>query len=256
MRAFARAASASFPDEDVDMLEVGGGVALWMWPGSPLNQACGLGFAAPVEPEDVEQLESFYAVRGARGAMSVCPLADSSLFAALARLGWTPSGFENVLVLGLDGVDQPGGAPDDTPAGVSIVEARSADERAVWAQAVTDGFSAPDDPSEAEVRLGRAIASREGVTLLLALVDGTPAGTGELSVDDGVGWLAADTTLPEFRGRGIQSALQRERLRRAAAAGCDIAVIESAPGSASQRNMERNGFAVAYTRVDVRAPHL
>ena len=39
-----------------------------------------------------------------------------------------------------------------------------------------------------------------------------------------------------------------------ARAGCDLAVTESAPGSASQRNMERLGFRIAYTRVDLVAP--
>jgi hypothetical protein len=35
-------------------------------------------------------------------------------------------------------------------------------------------------------------------------------------------------------------------------AGCALAVTESVPGSPSQRNMERVGFQVAYTRVDAR----
>jgi hypothetical protein len=38
------------------------------------------------------------------------------------------------------------------------------------------------------------------------------------------------------------------------AAGCEFAVSESHPGSTSQRNMERLGFRVVYTRVDLLAP--
>jgi len=38
-------------------------------------------------------------------------------------------------------------------------------------------------------------------------------------------------------------------LRYAAEKGCDIAMMCALPGSASQRNAERQGFRVAYTRI-------
>jgi GNAT superfamily N-acetyltransferase len=98
------------------------------------------------------------------------------------------------------------------------------------------------------------VAARPEALLLLAYVDGKPAGTGELVCEDSVAWLSADATLPQFRGRGVQTALQRERLRIAAKEGCELAVTESTPGSASQRNMHRHGFVVLYTRVDLIGP--
>jgi len=39
------------------------------------------------------------------------------------------------------------------------------------------------------------------------------------------------------------------RLREATRAGCEYAVVSTHPGSGSQRNMERRGFRVAYTKV-------
>ena len=42
--------------------------------------------------------------------------------------------------------------------------------------------------------------------------------------------------------------MTHERLRMAAKAGCKIAVVMTQPGSGSQRNMERQGFRVAYTK--------
>jgi ribosomal protein S18 acetylase RimI-like enzyme len=54
--------------------------------------------------------------------------------------------------------------------------------------------------------------------------------------------------VPEGRRRGAQQALLDARLRAAAARGCDLAMVVTAAGSASQRNSERNGFKVAYTR--------
>ena len=55
-------------------------------------------------------------------------------------------------------------------------------------------------------------------------------------------------TLPEYRGRGVQTALIAQRLHEAALAGCEYAVVSTNPGSGSQRNMERRGFRVAYTK--------
>jgi GNAT superfamily N-acetyltransferase len=55
--------------------------------------------------------------------------------------------------------------------------------------------------------------------------------------------------LPEFRQRGVQSALIARRLHEAAKAGCEYAVVSTNPGSGSQRNMERRGFRVAYTKL-------
>jgi len=60
--------------------------------------------------------------------------------------------------------------------------------------------------------------------------------------------LAGASTVPEGRRQGAQLALLDARLRHAAAHGCDLAMMCAAPGSASQRNAERNGFRIAYTR--------
>ena len=48
---------------------------------------------------------------------------------------------------------------------------------------------------------------------------------------------------------GLQSALLRERMRYAAERGCDLAMMVAEAGSESQRNAERQGFRIAYTRL-------
>jgi ribosomal protein S18 acetylase RimI-like enzyme len=58
-------------------------------------------------------------------------------------------------------------------------------------------------------------------------------------------------TLPEFRCRGIQAAMLSTRLRAGAEAGCDLAVVVTQGGTISQRNCERLGFRVAYSKVTV-----
>jgi len=82
----------------------------------------------------------------------------------------------------------------------------------------------------------------------LAEVDGQVAGGGVLVMHDGVASLGGASTLPGFRNRGAQTALLRARLAFAAQQGCEIAMVTTLPGSTSQRNVERQGFRVVYTR--------
>ena len=54
--------------------------------------------------------------------------------------------------------------------------------------------------------------------------------------------------MPELRRRGLQTALLEERMRYAFHHGCDLAMMVAEVGSNSQRNAERKGFQIAYTR--------
>ena len=65
---------------------------------------------------------------------------------------------------------------------------------------------------------------------------------------DGVALMAGASTVPEGRRQGAQLALLDARFRFAAYQGCDVAMMCASPGSASQRNAERHGFRIAYTR--------
>jgi len=58
-------------------------------------------------------------------------------------------------------------------------------------------------------------------------------------------------TLPDFRGRGFQSALLRTRMKAAADAGCDLVVVVTQGGTTSYRNCVRLGFEVAYSKATV-----
>lgn len=61
--------------------------------------------------------------------------------------------------------------------------------------------------------------------------------------------FGGSSTVPELRRRGLQGALLLERMRYAFEHGCDLAMMVAEAGSNSQRNAERKGFRVAYTRV-------
>lgn len=248
MRRFVETALTLDPACGAACMDTAGGVAAYVAVDSPVNQAIGLGMADPVDPLSIQQLEEFYLGRDEIPLVRVCPLAHPTLVTSLSGRGWTADGFENVLVRALPMGDSEAAS---TATDVEIREVATSEERDLWRQVAAVGFSWPLPPLDAQLALGEIVVARPGSRLFIAFIDGLAAGTGELYLDDGVAWLSADSTLPQFRGRGVQRALQAHRLALGAAAGCELAVSEAAPGSSSQRNMERAGFHVAYTRLDM-----
>ncbi len=246
---FAETAALVHPEDDPGSVRIGGGCAVVCSPDGPVNQATGLGFERPVSADDIDAVERFFAAHHVQARFNVCPLADPSLAAELSRRGYLVEGFENVLVREILDADV---LPDPDP---SIdIRVAAPDEHDLWGLVVARGFARGGEPTDAERRFGEVAARQPDVVRLLARVDGEPAGTGELAIRQGIAWLSADTTLAEYRGMGIQTAMQRRRLLMAREAGCGLAVTEAHPGSGSQRNMERLGFRIVYTRVDMTRP--
>ena len=91
-------------------------------------------------------------------------------------------------------------------------------------------------------------ANCEGGFPYLAELNSQPISSGMLLIYDDVAILAWTSTIPEGRNRGGQTALLEARLKFTAEKGCKIAIMGALPGSQSQRNAEKNGFGIAYTR--------
>jgi hypothetical protein len=90
--------------------------------------------------------------------------------------------------------------------------------------------------------------ARQQSLCFLAEVDGQPGAAGVLCMHEKVALFGGSATIPELRRRGLQTALLHERMRYAFDHGCDLAMTAAVPGSDSQRNAERKGFRIAYTR--------
>jgi hypothetical protein len=82
----------------------------------------------------------------------------------------------------------------------------------------------------------------------IAELDGRPIAAAALAIHEGVALLAGASTIPMDRRRGAHSALFRSRLEYGRRIGCDLAMVCTEPGSAAQRNAQRYGFQVAYSR--------
>jgi len=179
----------------------------------------------------------------------VASLADRALVELLAERGYRLVSFENVLGRAL------GSAVElVTPPGVEVRLCRD-EEFDDWLRVVVDASMHPDEqgtPAHEEFPRGileNAERDTAGVVQhYMALLDGVPAGGGSMRISDGIAQFTGAATAPPFRRRGIQNALLAARLADATAAGCDVAVITVQPGSRSQQNAQRRGFALLYTR--------
>jgi GNAT superfamily N-acetyltransferase len=125
-----------------------------------------------------------------------------------------------------------------------------ADETDLWSHTVGRGFFEEHELTTEEMDVGRAICAMPGALCYLAVTEsGELAGGAAAAVYSGLATLFADSTIAHHRRTGLHRELIAARLHEALAQGCDLATASTLPGSGSQRNYERMGFAVVYTRV-------
>jgi GNAT superfamily N-acetyltransferase len=210
----------------------------------------GLGFGGVPSPSDLDEVERAFAARGVDVQVELSHLGDSRIGALLTGRGYRLASFENVLGRALGGEIEPVTAP-----GVAVRRSGE-DEFDAWLDVVAGGFAQPDTqgvlshedfPRDVIARAERDCAAA-GVVRYLALRDAVPAAGAGLRIADRVAQFTGSATAPAHRRRGIQSALLAARLIDASAAGCDIAVVTTQPGSKSQQNVQRRGFDLLYTR--------
>ena len=237
------------PGSGAAVEQIAGGFAIYCGANSPTTQAVGMGLSGAVSEEGFDRLEHFYRSRKEPVRVETCPLADHSFIEQFGKRGYRVTEFSNVMALLLDGTRSAQSWPGP-PAGMTV-EKVGHEETELWTLTVAQGFSGtfPVTPEILEVMKMFALGS--SAECYLARIDGAVAGGGTLAICDGVAGLFGASTLPAFRGRGVQTALLHARLSRAAAAGCDLAVSLALPGSTSQRNIVRQEFSVLYTRVKV-----
>lgn len=235
------------PEGGITFEELAGAYLIYAGSDSPISRTIGLGMNGAVTAAEIEQVEEFYRSRHAPSLIDLCPLADASLKTFLNERGYQVSEFNNVWVQPLADY-KTAGAP---AAGVSVREAIEADADA-WIHAVSGGFAEHEELLPAELEMATTFFREAESRCFLSLVDGRAAGGGAMYVDKGLAAFFSGSTLPAARGRGAQTALLHARLLAAQQAGCDLAIIKTAPGNTSQRNVQRAGFQLAYTKVTMR----
>jgi GNAT superfamily N-acetyltransferase len=224
---------------------IAGGHVVYAGDGNPYSRCIGLGLHGPVTGVEWAQIEAFYAGRGLAPELSLCPLADESLLGLLGARGYRVRKFMNTWYRDL-GDDGRWMAHD------IVVRPIAADEADLWVRTAWRGFAGDDVMPPDDLIISPYPAMAHAICWLAWLDAEQPAGAGTLAIHDGVAELFGTSTRPSCRGRGVQAALIHTRMAAAAAAGCDLIAVHTDPGSASQRNVERAGFRLAYTKVMMR----
>jgi GNAT superfamily N-acetyltransferase len=241
--AFARAHADIFPESGATAEPFAGGWAIFAGVDSPMTQAFGLGLSGPVEEDEIVRMEAFFRSRGAATMVELCPYADLSIIDLFGKRGYSVIEFSNVLARKL--------APEDAQLSFNSaarIRHPETHEARLWAETVARGFMPEGELPQTMINLMITSLHSAAGAFFLAEIDEQIAGGGVLIMHDGVASLGGASTLPAFRNRGAQTALLRARLAFAAKHGCETAMVTTLPGSTSQRNAERQGFRVVYTR--------
>ncbi|MFN6962972.1 MAG: GNAT family N-acetyltransferase [Pyrinomonadaceae bacterium] len=232
------------PESGAAWKEVGGAYAMFDGVASPLTQTFGLGIFDDATDAHLDEIEAFYSDRGSDVFHEVSPLAEQSMLFLLAGRGYRPIELTSVMFLDLSRY----AAPPLNPA----IATRMIDESeaGLWSETAAAGWQDEQPQLVDFLRgIGEVSARTRGGRPFIAELDGRPIAAAGLQVYDDVCILAGASTLPDSRRRGAQNALLAARIRCAQELGCTLAMMCALPGSQSQKNAQKNGFLIAYTRI-------
>ena len=244
---YARMFQKTRPDIGADEEEICGGHMIFAGLGSPIGRATGASLDRSFTKDDIDRIEQFYRAHNAPSQVDLCPLHEPAVFEMFKERGYAIAELNNVLYRKLDVEEKFPSAP----AGCEI--RRSLLEEAETAGAIVESAFFPDGAPEAYRGLIAPFYQMERALAFVASVNGqlVACGTGLVIPEHKVFALCGAGTLATFRGRGLQTALLRARMAAAVAAGCEYAAVVTQGGTTSQRNAERLGFRVAYSKVTV-----
>ncbi len=127
----------------------------------------------------------------------------------------------------------------------TLANETGAGEAQAWVETVMSDFEAPHDP---DARMWRAVTEREARSpdcrLYLAYLDGQPAGA--CDVFHALGWHRVESvvTRPEFRRRGVASALVARAVADALRMGGERTYLYTEAGGAGEQVYRRLGFSL------------
>jgi hypothetical protein len=244
---YARIFKKTRPEIGAAEEEICGGHMVFAGLGSPIGRATGAGLDRPFSAEDVDRIEHFYRERNAPSQVDLTPLHGPEVFEMFKERGYSIAELNNVLYRKLDPAEEFPPPPDDCEIRRSPVGEAEA------AGSIVEGAFFPDGAPEAFRGLIAPLYQMVNALPFVATINGKPVacGTGLVIPEHRVFALCGAGTLSAYRGRGLQTALLRARMQAARDAGCEYAVVVTQGGTTSQRNAERLGLSVAYSKVTV-----
>lgn len=221
-----------------------GDATVFRWRQLPIplfNRTIGLGDDREPHSSDIDRILELYEENGTEAVIQLSPLAQAHLPGdRLRNRGLEPQGSMATFALTPGQWRDPDSTQTSSGITIEALDTHNADE---FAGILTKAFGLGSD-SEGFVR---STMTNPAVQSFLARYEGEAAGVGQVVSVAGVAGLYSGGVLEPFRGRGIQSALIRHRVRAALDQGYDL-LYSGTEGvdNQSSRNLKRHGFFLAY----------
>ncbi|KAL4861363.1 hypothetical protein BDV12DRAFT_208119 [Aspergillus spectabilis] len=251
------AACQLFPGDGFSAKRVGSGVAAVTKAsfGRKLNHVAGFGMNGPVTEADLETIEQLYKAIGVAPEINLCPFAHPTAVKTLTARGYKICAQMSVYTLSLRDLGV-GDGEKCRPAATSnpgiTIDRVGEDEYGNFIKYSILGFESTGQPVELLKTLAEMAVRRPDTYLYFARIDGRIAGCAGMALIrtpvGNVAELFIDSTVPEFRGQGVQRVLLKQRLVAAERSGMEVATATTWPGGTSARNLEREGFRLAFTK--------
>lgn len=241
---YAKLYQTLYPEIGAAAEPICGGHMIFAGLNSPMGRAVGMGFNETPVDNDLNRMEDFYWKRDAPAKIDVCPLTDPALLEMLKTRHYFMEELNNVLFRRLDK-----NVSCEAPEGFIIRTARP-QESDKLAEILVKSFFPDGNAPENFGAMISPMYKFDGVLPFVAEKDGelVACGCGLRIPEHGIVAMFGAATKPEFRSHGLQTTLFRFRMKAAADAGCEYAVVVTQGGTTSQRNAERLGFRVAYSK--------
>lgn len=117
-----------------------------------------------------------------------------------------------------------------------------------FAEVYVKGYGLPEFIADGVKQNNEILYELEGWQFFKAVKDDKMVGIAVLYIQDGIATLAAATTLPEYRGQGIQKALIKARAQYALKQGAIYMTSEAKFESISHVNMAKSTMDLVYTK--------
>lgn len=224
------------------ILEINGGAACFSGFDSFLSQVVGWGFATKSKQfkVEIETIEQFYKSLGhSRIDIELCPFVGNDLAVFLGQRGYGITELNNVSALDLKDHKRMICSDEEF-----IIREVQQDELEEWAKRVAAGFGYP----EAQKQFSHYVQAK-GITAFAAFDQDKMVAGATIAMHGDVCDLGVTSTMPAYRGRGLQKKLLLTRLNFAKQFGLALATVTTEPGTISDLNIQKSGFHCAYTRI-------
>lgn len=223
------------------LFNINGGAACFSGFDSYFSQVIGWGFYSKKKQfvDEIQQIEAFYkSLNHHRVDIELSPYVHTELVGFLSHRGYRVSELTNVAIYDLTSYT------NRLLDNVLIIREVELAEIKYWAKQVAAGFGFP----QAEEQFYH-YAQACGVKAFAVFEQDRIVAGATVAAHGRICDLGVTSTLPAYRGQGLQKGLLHARLGWAKEAGLDLATVSTAPGSVSELNCQKVGFRNAYTRI-------